>query len=153
MKRYIFIMAALATACMVQARDANQMKYVSILPSITTTNASTTGGIIDIAAYKGNATLVVLTGTASATNNTRTVTLQHSTAANFASPATVTNILGNAAVVTAPALTATTQSAIVQTYPIDLGRLRRYVRVVTTQTLADQSIPVGVVLVAPMKSE
>jgi len=133
--------------------DANQMKYVSILPAITTTNAATTGATIDIAGYKGNATLVVYGGTASATNNTLTVTFQHSTANNFANPNTVTNLAGTAGVITLPVVDATSESAIVKTFAIDTARLRRYVRVTVSQTLADNSIPVSVMMVAPMKSE
>jgi len=152
MKKFIVLLVAMM-ACVSFGADANQMKYVSILPSITTTNPTTTGATIDIAGYKGNATLVVYGGSASATNNTLTVTFQHSTANNFASPNTVTNLAGTAGVITLPVVDAVTDSAAISTFAIDTARLRRYVRVTLSQTLVDNSIPVAVMLVAPMKAE
>lgn len=152
MKKFIMIIAVML-ACVSFGADANQMKYISILPSITTTNPTATGATIDIQAYKGNASLVVYGGTASATNNTMTVTFQHSTASNFANPTTVTNLAGTAGVITLPVLSALTDGAIISTFAIDTARLHRYVRVTLSQTLADNYIPVSVMLVAPMKSE
>lgn len=153
MKRLFTIMGAMLVACSVFAADANLMKYVSILPPTSSTNATVTGATIDIAAYKGNCTLVVYAGTASATNNVLTATLQHSTASNFANPTTVTNINGTAGVITVSCLESTTPSAVVSTFSIDSGRLKRYIRVVLTTTLADNSIPASAMFIAPMKAE
>jgi len=153
MKKFIMIMAVMA-GCVSFGADANLMKYVSILPPNASTNLTVTGATIDIAAYKGNATLIVNTGSASATNNLITVTFQHSIASNFANPATITNLTGTAAVFTEFADdTGVASSASLQTYPIDLARCKRYVRAIFTTTLADNYIPVSVSLVAPMKSE
>lgn len=135
------------------AQDANLMKYVQLLPPNCSTNLSVTGDTTDIAAYKGNACLVVETGTASAMTNTITVTLQHSTASNFASPTTVTNLAGTAGVLTESCTTNTAHSINIQTFPIDTARLHKYVRVIYTTTQADGYIPVSATLVCPMKSE
>jgi hypothetical protein len=153
MKKINSILISLMFTAGVYASDANLMKYVNLLPPNSSTNLSITGTTTDIAGYKGNACLVVQTGTASATNNAITVTLQHSTAANFANPNTVTNLAGTAGVLTEAAVDATSESVNIQYFPIDMARLRKYVRVIVTTTLADHSIPVSAVLVAPMKSE
>lgn len=153
MKKVFEFMLIAGMAVGAVAQDANRMNYVSILPPTSTTNQTITGSTIDIAAYKGNATLVVYGGTASETNNYMTVTLQHSTASNFASPSTVTNINGTAAVITVAAVDAAAESSGVQTYSIDLSRLHRYVRVTGSRTLADHYIPLSAVLVAPMKAQ
>lgn len=153
MKRLFTIAAFALLALGVFAGDANQMKYVSIVPPNSSTNLTVTGATIDIAAYKGNCTLVVYCGTASATNNVLTATLQHSAASNFANPSTVTNINGTAGVITVSCLESTTPSAVVSTFSIDSNRLKKYVRVVLTTTLADNYIPAAAMFIAPMKSE
>lgn len=152
MKKIMFLMVTLL-ACASFGADANLMKYVNLLPANASTNLSVTGATTDIAGYKGNAALVVSTGTASATNNAITLTLQHSTASNFANPTTVTNLMGTAGVITEASVDATSESANIQTFSIDMARLHRYVRVIFTTTLADNYIPVSAVLVAPMKAE
>lgn len=152
MKKYLVLFAIMATFVSL-AQDANLMKYVQLLPPNCSTNLSVTGDTTDIAAYKGNACLVVETGTASAMTNTITVTLQHSTASNFASPTTVTNLAGTAGVLTESCTTNTAHSINIQTFPIDTARLHKYVRVIYTTTQADGYIPVSATLVCPMKSE
>lgn len=153
MKKFIVLLFALM-ACVSMAQDANLMKYVNLLPPNASTNLSVTGDTTDIANYKGNACLVVHTGTASATNNTITVTLQHSSASNFASPTTVTNLAGTAGVLTEFASDAGVSSTVnIQYFAIDTARLKKYVRVIYTTTLANNYIPVSAVLVAPMKAE
>lgn len=154
MRKGFIGLLATVLACGAIAADANLMKYINLLPPNCSTNLSVTGDTTDIAAYKGNACLVVQTGTASATNNTLTLTLQHSSASNFANPATVTNLTGTAGVITEFASDAGVSSTVnIQYFPIDTARLKKYVRVIYTTTLADNYIPVSAVLVAPMKSE
>jgi hypothetical protein len=153
MNKFNSFLVSIMLSAGVYAADANQMKYVSLLPANLSTNLSVTGATIDIASYKGNAALVVQTGTASATNNTLTMTLQHSTASNFANPTTVTNTAGVACVVTVPVVDATSESLKITTVQIDTARLHKYIRVIFTTTLADQYIPVSAMLVAPMKAE
>ena len=140
--------------CVSFGADANLMKYVNLLPPNVSTNLTVTGTTTDIAAYKGNACLVVQTATASATNNLLTLTLQHSSASNFENPTTVTNLTGTAGVITQfAAVTGVASTINIQYFPIDTARLKKYVRVIYTTTLADHYIPVSAVLVCPMKSE
>lgn len=153
MKTKLISLMASVLACGVMAQDANQMKYVQLLPANCSTNLSVTGSIIDIAGYKGNATLVVNTGASSGMTNTITVTLQHSTAANFANPNTVTNLAGTAGVLTETCGATVADTENLQTFAIDTARLRKYIRVIYTTTLAENYIPVSAMLVAPMKSE
>ena len=154
MKSKLISLMASVFACGTMAQDANLMKYVQLLPPNVSTNLSVTGTTTDIANYKGNATLVVETGNASATNNTITVTLQHSTASNFANPTTVTNLAGTAGVITEFAdVGGVSTSANLQTFAIDTARLHKYIRVIFTTTLADNYIPVSAMLVCPQKSE
>ena len=153
MKSKLISFMTVVFACGAMAADANQMKYVQMLPPNVSTNLSVTGGTIDIAGYKGNAALVVETATSSAMTNTITVTLQHSTASNFANPTTVTNLAGTAGVITETCGATVADTINLQTYPIDTARLHRYIRVIYTTTQADAYIPVSAMLVAPMKSE
>ena len=153
MKSKLINLTAVLFACGAMAGDANQMKYVSLLPANLSTNLAVTGATIDYAGYKGNACLVVHTGTASATNNLLTVTLQHSSNSNFSPASTVTNTAGVACVVSVPVVDATSESLKVTTLSIDSARLKKYVRVIYTTTLADNYVPVSAMLVAPMKSE
>jgi hypothetical protein len=153
MKSKLISLMASVMACGVMAQDANLMKYVSLLPANLSTNLAVTGATIDYASYKGNACLVVQTGTASATNNLLTLTLQHSPNSNFSPASTVTNTAGVACVVTVPVVDATSESLKVTTLSIDSARLKKYVRVIFTTTLADHYIPVSAMLVAPMKAE
>ena len=104
-----------------------------------------TGRAIDIAAYKGNATLYVQTGAPmlSATSYTNLVTFQHATAST-GTWVTVTNLAGTVGSFTATA-------ADTDQYAIDLARLNRYVRVTAVQK--NDAGSVNAILVAPMKSE
>lgn len=154
MKKITCLMVSIMVSASAYCADANNMKYINLLPANASTNLSVTGTTTDVSGYKGNASLVVSTGTASATNNTLTLTLQHSTASNFANPTTVTNLAGTAGVITEVAEVGGVATTVnIQTYPIDTARLHKYVRVIYTTTLADNYIPVSAVLVAPMKSE
>ena len=152
MKKFIILMVMMLAGVSFGA-DANLMKYVSILPPNASTNLSVTGSTIDIAAYKGNATLLVYTGTSSSITNTITVTFQHSNASNFASPSTVTNLAGVAGVLTESCTATVADTENLQSFPIDLARCHRYVRSIFTTTASDAYIPVSVTLVAPMKAE
>jgi hypothetical protein len=153
MNKFNGFLVSIMLSAGVYAADANQMKYVQMLPPNVSTNLSVTGDTIDIANYKGNAALVVETATSSAMTNTITVTLQHSTASNFANPTTVTNLAGTAGVLTETCTTNTADTVNIQTYPIDTARLHKYIRVIYTTTMADAYIPVSALFVAPMKAE
>lgn len=152
MKRVFEFMLIAGMAVGAVAQDANQMSYVSLVPPTSTTNQSVTGTSFDLAAYKGNATIVLVTSTASETNNYLTATVQHSTTTNFAASATVTNISGTAGVLTANAVDAAGESLKLSTFSIDTARLHRYVRVNLSRTLPDHYIPASVLFVAPMKA-
>jgi hypothetical protein len=106
-----------------------------------------TGSAVDVSAYKGNATIVTTMGGAvnEAAGYTNTVTIQHATAST-GTWSTVTNLAGTAATETVVGATGE-----VDTYPIDLGRLHKYIRAVSVQQ--NDAGSVGVTLVAPMKSE
>ena len=138
------LFALFATIGIVYGADANQMKYVQILAP--TASLSTTGTVVDVAAYKGNATVAVQISP-SAIASTARVTVAHANATT-GTWVTVTNAAGTALVVTqvGPATNA------VQTIPIDLARMRKYVRVVLTQSGEDTNA-VSAILIAPMKSE
>jgi hypothetical protein len=151
MKSKLINFTAVLFACGALAQDANQMSYINLLPPSNSTNATVTGTGVDVTGYKGNATFVVQTGTASATNNLLTVTLQTS-AAISSGYVTITNVSATAGVLTQFAgVSGVASSVNVQTFPCSLARCLKYVRVVYTQSLADNSVPVNVVLVAPMK--
>ena len=106
-----------------------------------------TGSAVDVSAYKGNATIVSAMGGAvnEAAGYTNTVTIQHS-ANGSTGWATITNLAGTAATETVVGATGE-----VDTYPIDLSRLHKYVRAVSVQQHDVGSV--GVILVAPQKSE
>ena len=108
-----------------------------------------TSDIIDISAYKGNATVLFALGGAlnETATYTNTVTFQHGTNSAFAGTyATVTNLAGTAGT---GSLTGTVGE--VDEFAIDLGRLHKYVRAVSVQQHDVGSV--GVILVAPQKSE
>jgi hypothetical protein len=153
MKRYLVTIGFIGLCAGVFAADANLMKYVQVLAPSSSTNASVTGSAVDISAYKGNACFVVNTGTASATNMTVVITLEHSAAENFATAYTITNLAGTVGTVSVFNNLTAASSVAQNTYPIDLGRLKKYVRAKYTQSLADHSVPVSVTLVAPSKAE
>ena len=124
--------------------DANQMKYVQVLAP--TASLSTTGTVTDVSAYKGNAALAVQFSP-SAIASTATVTFAHALAST-GTWSTVTNAAGTALVVTqtGPATNA------IQTVPIDMARVHKYVRAVLLQSGEDTN-SVSAFLVAPMKAE
>ena len=145
MKKIAIIALALVAAQLAFGQsDANQMKYVQVLAP--TASLSTTGTVTDVSAYKGNAALAVQFSP-SAIASTARVTVAHANATT-GTWVTVTNAAGTALVVTqvGPATNA------VQTIPIDLARMRKYVRVVLTQSGEDTNA-VSALLIAPMKSE
>lgn len=159
MKKTILLMAAIAILASfgfvpsVNGADANRMFYVTLLPPSDSTNATTTGSIFDLSAYKGNGTFIASVGAATASNQITTVTITHSTNAAFSTSATVTNINDVAGVMANTAGLTTTNGVLTSQFACDTGRLHRYVRAVVTQSLADQSAPVSVMFVAPFKSE
>lgn len=130
------------------AIDANQLYYVELYPVQTSTGTTTNKAAdgVDVAAYKGNAALVCAIGAGGMTTVTNTVTVQHCSTTN-GTYATVTNLAGTACTFTH----AGTAAPSVQTKPIDLGRLHQYVRVVAAN--GTDTNTVGLILVAPMKSE
>ncbi len=137
----LLIMAALLPLCSL-AIDANQLHYVEILP---VQSAAATGSAVDVSAYKGNATFLVAHGAeSSATNYLQTVTLQHAAASSYS---TITNLAASAGVST---LSGTNAAKVVE-FACDLGRLHKNVRAVVTQANATNAV--GVILVAPMKSQ
>jgi hypothetical protein len=149
MKKFIML-ASILVGVYAMAQDANQMHYLSVLPPSSSTNAIVTGTGVDVSGYKGNAAFVVYTGTCSATNNLLTVTLQTS-AAISSGYTTLTNISATAGVFTEFAAATTSETVNVQTFPCSLARCSKYVRAIYTQSLAENFVPVSVVLVAPMK--
>jgi hypothetical protein len=124
--------------------DANQMKYVQLLAP--TVELAATGTVTDVSAYKGNAAVAVQFSP-SAVASTATVTFAHALAST-GTWSTVTNAAGTALVVTqtGPATNA------IQTVPIDMARVHKYVRAVLVQSGQDTNA-VSAFLVAPMKSE
>ena len=144
MKFMTIIIAAVAIAATGFAADANLMKYVSILDPVVSTNA--TSAAIDVSAYKGNSTIVVDWGISTATNYSGTVTITHATASD-GTYATVTNLAGTAASIVKTGTGTNTLS----TYQIDSARLRKYIKANVVQS--GQTNAVGVIMVAPMKSE
>jgi len=112
------------------------------------TDQTITGSAVDIAAYKGNATILCAMGGAvnEAAGYTNTVTIQMATNSAFSNAITITNLAGTAAIETVVGSTGE-----VDTYPIDLSRCLRYIRAVSVQQHDVGSV--GVTLVAPMKSE
>ena len=131
------------------ARNANQMKYVSILPANTTatTNSAVTSDAVDIAVYKGNAAFVVDFGEGATNDCVNIVTLTHcqtsgGTYSNFV------NIAGDSASVT----TSNKVSALT-IYPCNLDRLHKYVKASYIIHGANSTgSACSVILVAPMKS-
>ena len=94
MKKLLALLATIVIPVVVfAAGDANQMKYVSILDPVVSTNA--TSAAIDIAAYKGNGTVIADWGISTATNYAATVTFKHSTTSG-GTYTTVTNLAGTA---------------------------------------------------------
>ena len=144
MKKFLGLGLLLALAVSAFGSDANLMKYVQVLAP--TVSLSTTGTVTDVSAYKGNAALAVQFSP-SAIASTATVTFVHALAAT-GTWSTVTNAAGTALVVTqtGPATNA------IQTVPIDMARLHKYVRVVLLQSGEDTNA-VSAFLVAPMKAE
>jgi len=140
----IIALALVAAQLAFGQSDANQMKYVQILAP--TASLSTTGTVVDVAAYKGNAALAVQFSP-SAIASTATVTFAHALAST-GTWSTVTNAAGTALVVTqtGPATNA------IQTVPIDMARVHKYVRAVLLQSGQDTN-SVSAFLVAPMKAE
>ena len=130
------------------AADANQMHYVELFPlyygTASTTNSTVTG--VDVSAYKGNATVVCSFGVGSVTTVTNLVTVQHCATTN-GTYSTVTNYAGTAITFTHVG----GATAVASTKPLDLARVKKYVRVIVDQG-ADTNAA-AVMLVAPMKSE
>ena len=154
MKKALLFTGLLALLAVgVFAQDANRMHYETLLPPTSSTNATITGEIFDLSAYKGNATFIASVGAASASNQLTTVTISHSSSSTFATSATVTNINAVAGVMANSVGLTTTNGVQTAFFACDTGRLRRYVRAVVTQSLADHSAPVSVMFVAPMKSQ
>lgn len=143
-KILIFALVAAAALSAFGQSDANQMKYVEILSP--TASLSTTGTAVNVAAYKGNATLAVQMSPYIAAA-TCTVTIAHASSTT-GTWYTVTNTAGTAAIFSqvGPATTA------VQTVSIDMARLKPYVRAVVLQSGEDTNC-VSALLIAPMKSE
>jgi hypothetical protein len=100
-----------------------------------------------VSAYKGNAAFLFELGNPinESTAFTNVVTIQHS-ANGSTGWTTVTNLAGTAMVVTDTGADGQTT-----TLACDLSRLRKYIRAVSVQQ--NDVAPVGVTLVAPMKSE
>jgi hypothetical protein len=153
MKRLSVFAACIALAVACLAQDATRIHYVQLLPPTSTTNASTTGATFDLSAYKGNAAFLVEVGTASATNQRTTVTFQHSSASNFTPFETVTNINATAGVLANSVGLTTTNGVGLMKFDCGTQRLKKYVRAVVAQSLADHSAPVSVLFVAPFKAE
>lgn len=123
--------------------DANQNSYVGLL---TPTSTPATNAAVGIAAYKGNATIAVLWGTAVGAGHTGTVTITHSTTAG-GTYSTVTNLAGTAGVLTCTGVTTNE----VDTFPIDLGACHAFIKVAyTCNTIATNTA--SAVLIAPMTS-
>lgn len=145
MKKILAIAALAASAAVALGQsDANKMKYVQLLAP--TMSLSTTGGAVNVAAYKGNASIGVQFSS-SPIASTGTVTFYHATAAT-GTYSRITNAAGTAAVLTqtGPA------TNDVQTYPIDLALLHPYVRAILLQS-GEYTNAVSAFMVAPMKSE
>jgi hypothetical protein len=140
----IVMTVALAVGTVCNAADANQMKYLSLLSPVV--SASEAGAAIDLASYKGNSTVLVNWGACADTNYVGTVTISHANAST-GTYSTVTNTAGTAAVLTASGV----GTNVVSTYSIDSARLRKYIKATLTQTPSTNAV--GVVFIAPMKSE
>ena len=125
-------------------QDANRMKYVQILAP--TASLSTTGGAVNVSAYKGNAAIGVQISSG-AIAATSTVTFYHAPAATGLY-VRITNTVGTAAVISQVG----PKTNDVQLYSIDLARLHPYVRAVLAQSGEDTNT-VSAFLVAPMKAE
>lgn len=150
MKKLFSILAMTLLAFGAFAADANLMKYVQIYPAYFTTNQVVDGAAVDIAAYKGNATFVAAVGNCATTNAySCVVTFAHS-ANGTTGWSTITNLAGTVGTVT---IAASTNSAAIGTFAIDLARLHKYVRASISQTPAENGASVAAILVAPMKSE
>lgn len=143
-KILIFALVAAAALSAFGQSDANQMKYVEILSP--TASLSTTGTVVDVSSYKGNAAIAVQISP-SAIASTVTVTIAHANATT-GTWTTVTNAAGTALVVTQVG----PKTNAVQTVPIDLARCRKYMRTVVVQSGEDTNT-VSALLIAPMKSE
>lgn len=142
----ILILALVAAAALSAfgQSDANQMKLLQVLAP--TASLSTTGTVIDVSSYKGNAAVAVQISP-SAIASTVTVTIAHANATT-GTWTTVTNAAGTALVVTQVG----PKTNAVQTVPIDMARLRKYMRAVVLQSGEDTN-SVSALLIAPMKSE
>lgn len=125
------------------AQDANLMKYVQLVAP--TVAASSSNSAVSVAAYKGNATIVMqfAPATEACTNS---ITIKHSATAGGVYT-TVTNLQGTPCLYeqVGPVTTA------VQTIAIDMARVHPYIRAYTVQTT--QTNAVSALLVAPMKAE
>lgn len=126
------------------AGDANQMSYEPVLAPVV--SASVTSAALDVSDYKGNAAIVVNWGISTEAAYTGTVTIATS-ATSGGTYVTITNLAGTAAVLTQ--IGAVTNE--VDTYQIDLARLSKYVKATLTQVTETNAV--GVILVAPMKSD
>jgi hypothetical protein len=144
MKKFLTFTAFALLSIGLFGQDANRLHYVQIYGA----NAKTEDNAgVDISAYKGNATFVCSIGEAVGGNMlTNVITLAHS--ADNISFATITNILGNAGVITS---VVGTNEHTIATYPIDLGRLHKYVRASSVNYQDTNSV--SVILVAPMKAQ
>ena len=134
----IFVVTAICFA-----QDANQMKYIQLVPPVAAAASSNTA--VSVAAYKGNATFLVQFAPATeACSNI--VTLKHCATAAGAY-VIVTNTAGTACSFTQVGPTTTD----VQTISIDMARLHPFVRAYTDHTT--QTNAVSALLIAPIKSE
>ena len=145
MKKLTAIIAAALLPLCLFAADANQMKYVEILP--VQVDLDITGGWIDVSAYNGNAAFIFTLGAEANTNYAATVTVQHCSTTN-GTYAAVTNLEG---VVVQKVVSGANASASVDTVACDLARFSKYARVLVDQTAASNEV--SVIMVAPMKSE
>lgn len=144
MKKFLMFTAVALLSIGLFGQDANRLHYLQIYGA----NAKTEDNAgVDISAYKGNATFVCSIGEAVGGNMlTNVITLAHS--ANNSSWSTITNILGNAGVITS---VVGTNEHTIATFPIDLGRLHKYVRASSVNYQDTNSV--SVILVAPMKAQ
>jgi hypothetical protein len=163
MKKVLIAVLAVALPLAGFATDANQMKYVEIKGSLITADATETGTGVDVSAYKGNAAFIVQGGTpATHTTNYKAVVTLQTSASLSSGYQTITNTAGVAGVITFEAASSGTLASTgsTQTYSYDLSRQKKYIRAVVARThklggalTVGESAPVGVILVAPMKSE
>jgi hypothetical protein len=143
-KVYIGLLAAL-TVSVATAQDANLLKYVTLVNP--TASASVTGTGVDVAAYKGNARVLVDFGVVAAVPAyTGIVTI--ATSVNNSTWRTVTNLAGTVGIITKRG--SFTNSAP-EGFAIDAARLSRYLRASIAQYKYTNSV--GVKVVFPFKAE